>query len=100
MEANRTENALDRVRKERNQRDRLYRDQSRMHPFQWMSVLGEEYGKLCEAVNETYSANPRHPQRGGHENIIREATQVAATAVHIIECIQREEELRTRQVFL
>lgn len=48
-------------------------DESRNHPFEWMSILGEEFGELCEAVNETCFRNGTHPERGGNENIIREA---------------------------
>lgn len=54
------------------------------HPFEWMSILGEEFGELCEAVNETCFMNGKHPERGGDENIIREATQIAAVAIAII----------------
>lgn len=55
------------------------------HPFEWMSILGEEFGELCEAVNETCFMNGKHHERGGDENIIREATQIAAVAIAIIE---------------
>lgn len=54
-------------------------------PFEWMSILGEEYGELCEAVNETFFRNPTHPELGGYEKIIKEASQVAAVAAAIIE---------------
>ena len=54
------------------------------HPFEWMSILGEEFGELCEAVNETCFMNGTHPERGGDENIIREAKQIAAVAIAII----------------
>lgn len=54
------------------------------HPFEWMSILGEEFGELCEAVNETCFMNGKHPERGGDENVIREATQIAAVAMAII----------------
>lgn len=54
-------------------------------PFEWMSILGEEFGELCEAINETFFGNPTHPELGGIEKIITEASQVAAVAVAIIE---------------
>lgn len=54
-------------------------------PFEWMSILGEEFGELCEAINETFFRNPTHPELGGYEKIIKEASQVAAVAVAIIE---------------
>lgn len=83
--AERTEIALAIVKAERQRQDTLWGDKSENHPFEWISILGEEYGELCEAVNETYFKNGTHPERGGYEKIIREATQVAAVAVAIIE---------------
>jgi hypothetical protein len=50
-----------------------------------MAILGEEYGELCEAVNETCYRNAKRPERGGRENIIKEAVHVAAVAVAIVE---------------
>lgn len=87
-----TESALDMVRAERCRQDSLWGDQSGNHPFEWMSILGEEYGELCEAVNETFFKNAAHPDRGGFEKIVKEATQVAAVAVAIIEAVQRNRE--------
>lgn len=83
----RTEAALNLVRAERKRQDGLWGDQSGNHPFQWVSILGEEYGELCEAVNETFFKNGTHPERGGHEKIIKEAVQIAAVAVEIIETL-------------
>lgn len=59
------------------------------HPFEWMSILGEEYGELCEAVNETCFRNGTHPERGGPQRIVEEAVQVAAVAVAIAESAMR-----------
>lgn len=80
-----TENALDMVRAERDRQKSLWGDQSNNHPFEWISILGEEYGELCEAVNETCFQNGTHPERGGRDKIIKEATHIAAVAVEIIE---------------
>ena len=80
-----TENALDMVRAERDRQNSLWGDQSNNHPFEWISILGEEYGELCEAVNETCFQNGTHPERGGRDKIIKEATHIAAVAVEIIE---------------
>lgn len=60
-------------------------DESDNHPFEWMSILGEEYGELCEAVNETFFQNAEKPERGGYDKIIKEASHTAAVAVAIIE---------------
>lgn len=53
--------------------------------FEWMSILGEEFGELCEAINETQFRHPKHPERGGYDNILKEAIQVAAVSTAIAE---------------
>lgn len=65
--------AFEKVISERITQIAKWGDESRNHPFEWMSILGEEFGELCEAVNETCFRNGTHPERGGNENIIREA---------------------------
>lgn len=76
--------AFERVISERIAQIEKWGEESCNHPFEWMSILGEEFGELCEAVNETCFMNGTHPERGGDENIIREATQIAAVAIAII----------------
>jgi NTP pyrophosphatase (non-canonical NTP hydrolase) len=83
--------ALTLVDEERNRQDAKWGDQSGNHPFEWMSILGEEYGELCEAVNETFFQNGDKPERGGLDKIRKEAVQVAAVAVAIIEAIEKQE---------
>ena len=70
---------------ERERQIDLWCDQSGNHPFEWMAILGEEYGELCEAVNETCFQNPKHPERGGKPNIVKEAVHVASVAIAIAE---------------
>lgn len=70
---------------ERERQIDLWGDQSGNHPFEWMAILGEEYGELCEAVNETCFQNPKHPERGGKPNIVKEAVHVASVAIAIAE---------------
>lgn len=70
---------------ERHRQIAKWGDQSSNHLFEWMSILGEEFGELCEAVNETCFRNGTHKERGGHENIVKEVTQVAAVALAIVE---------------
>lgn len=60
---------------------------SSLYLFELMSILGEEFGELCQAVNESCFQKPKHPERGGEEAIVREAVQVAAVAVQVIEVI-------------
>ena len=76
---------------ERERQIDLWGDQSGNHPFEWMAILGEEYGELCEAVNETCFQNPKHPERGGKPNIVKEAVHVAAVAIAIAEAAMKGE---------
>ena len=77
------------VLRERDRQNKKWGDQSGNHPFEWISILGEEFGELCEAVNETYLQNGDKPERGGLEKIRKEAVQVAAVAVAFIEAIDK-----------
>lgn len=86
------ETAIDAVKNERLRQIKKWGVDSDNHPFEWMSILGEEFGELCEAVNETYFKRGVHPERGGYDKIIKEATQVATVAISIIEQIIRQQE--------
>lgn len=81
--------AIDMVLAERKRQDEKWGDQSGNHPFEWMSILGEEYGELCEAVNETCFANAQKKDRGGRLRMLKEAIQVAAVAVAYAEALLR-----------
>ena len=74
------------VRERRKQLD-LWGEQSDNTPYEWMSILGEEFGELCEAVNETYFHNAAHSERGGYNNMYMEAIQVAAVAAAFAESV-------------
>ena len=91
---NRTDQVLNAVCRERERQNDRWGNENGNHPFEWMSILGEEVGELCEAVNETCFQNPKRRQRGGRENIYREAVQVAAVAVAIAEEILRLEDIQ------
>jgi hypothetical protein len=54
-------------------------------PFHIFTALTEEVGELAEAIQETYGSVRRHPDRGGIEPMKKEAIQVAAMAVKILE---------------
>lgn len=84
--------AIEKVISERIRQIQLWGECSNNHPFEWMSILGEEFGELCEAVNETCFKNGVHPELGGQDKIIEEATQVAAVAISIIEQIIKQQE--------
>jgi NTP pyrophosphatase (non-canonical NTP hydrolase) len=56
--------------------------------FEWVSILTEEVGELAEAVNETFfETQNTKKERGGFENILKEAIQVAAVATAIAETV-------------
>lgn len=84
------EAAIEAVTEERKKQVEKWGADSDNHPFEWMSILGEEFGELCEAVNETCFKRGAHPERGGQDKIIKEASQVAAVAVAIIESAMRQ----------
>ena len=96
--SSRREKAVGMVLAERDRQDAKWGAGSRNHPFEWMSILGEEYGELCQAVNESCFINGDHPERGGTENVIKEAAQAAAVAVAFIEqCLAEEEEKKRKK---
>ena len=71
---------------ERQRQDAKWGEQN--HPNEWwLAILGEEFGELSQAVLETHFKNGS--DKGGIENIRREAIQVAAVAIAMIECIDR-----------
>ena len=80
-----TDEVLARVKEERQRQIEKWGANSDNHPFEWMSILGEEFGELCEAVNETCFTHGEHPERGGTYRILNEAIHVAAVAVAIAE---------------
>lgn len=61
-------------------------DQSNRSWGDWSMILGEEYGELCEAMYETaIKTEHSKPELGGLDAIRREAVQVAAVAMAIVE---------------
>ena len=55
--------AIDRIVTERRHQIEKWGADTGNHPFEWMSILGEEVGELCQAINETYFKRPAHPER-------------------------------------
>lgn len=59
-------------------------------PSYWTGILGEEFGELCQAINETVFDNGAAERaKGGYANMRREAVQVAAVAVAFVEYLDR-----------
>lgn len=53
----------------------------------WTGILGEEYGELCQAINETIFYNGT--DKGGYDNMRKEAIHVAAVAIAFVEYLVR-----------
>lgn len=65
--------------------------ESNHYPQYWTGIIGEECGKLCQAVNETVFDNGAEARtKGGYENMRKEAIHVAAVAVAFVECLERK----------
>ena len=85
--------AIEAVIGERRRQIEIWGSKNDASLFEFMSILGEEYGELCEAVNETCFKNPKHLERGGLDNCYKEACHVAAVAVEIMERIEMMREV-------
>lgn len=78
------------VIRERKRQDDKWGEQNH-DPIVWQGILGEEFGELCQAINETHFDNgPEERKKGGYVNMRTEAIQVAAVAVSFIEYLDRE----------
>ena len=84
----RQSNALRLVADERKRQDGLWGEQNHF-PMLWIGILGEEFGELCQAVNESTFTNANKKHLGGYENMLTEAVQVAAVAVSFVEFLDR-----------
>lgn len=81
--------AVNSVTQERLRQDAKWGEQNHEPPF-WMGILGEEFGELCQAVNETvFNNGPVEREKGGYTNMRAEAVQVAAVAVAFVEYLDR-----------
>lgn len=87
----RTDKAISKVIAERARQKSLWADNAVSSDFEWLSILSEEVGELAEAVNETFFKHQKHPERGGKTNIVKEASQVAAVALAIMEYYDDED---------
>jgi len=72
------------VSKERDRQDRLWGEQNH-DPVYWLSILGEEFGEACQAFNNYWFESTSDNLDAYREEII----QVAAVAVEMIECLDR-----------
>lgn len=78
------------VTDERSRQDAKWGEQNHEPPI-WLGILGEEFGELCQAINETVFDNgAEERKKGGYENMRKEAIQIAAVAVAFVECLDRK----------
>lgn len=81
--------AISAVLTERTRQDAKWGEQNH-EPMYWAGILGEEYGELCQAINETvFNNGPEEQKKGGYANMRAEAVQVAAVAVAFVEMLDR-----------
>ncbi|WP_353159321.1 MazG-like family protein [Myroides odoratus] len=76
------ENIFNEIKQERERQDKKWGVQNH-HPFVWLGILGEEVGEVNKAVLD-------HNFDGKTlENYREELIQVAAVAVSMIQCLDR-----------
>ena len=81
-----TNQVLGEVLAERKRQDEKWGEQNH-DPITWLGILVEEVGELAKAIIETVFIS--FGSHGGIGNIRREAIDVAAVAVAIVECLDR-----------
>jgi NTP pyrophosphatase (non-canonical NTP hydrolase) len=83
------------VNAERNRQDNLWGLQR--HDFgEWLGILGEEFGEVCQAINRIHFPNDAKPTDA--DNLYKELIHVAAVAVAIAEHV-KENQLITKGEF-
>jgi len=85
-----TEYYLTQIKAERERQDRKWGEQNH-HPLLWFSIIGEEYGEMCKAFNK-FTEEIQDGESGDFshfDTMQREAIQVAASCVAMLECIDR-----------
>lgn len=78
------EKIIDDVLAERNRQDMKWGEQNH-NAYVWASIIGEEYGEICKAINEFgFDPTPKTEQ-----DIYIEAIQTMASCMAMLECMQR-----------
>lgn len=72
------------VEEERDRQDNKWGEQN--HTYQWTSILGEEYGEVCEAMNRVLFGSNKEKAVA---DLRMELIQCAAVCVAWIECLDR-----------
>jgi len=82
------EKIFEEIRKERRRQYEKWGEQNH-RPLVWTSILGEEYGAVCKEALESNFEMDDVSFRLRLENYRRECIQVAAVAVAMLECLER-----------
>ncbi len=78
------EKIINKVLEERKRQDAKWGEQNHS-AYVWASIIGEEYGEMCKAINEFgFDPTPRREQ-----DIYTEAIQTIASCVAMLECMKR-----------
>ena len=76
---------LSEIAKERTRQDEKFGEQNH-HPLMWFSIIGEEFGEMCKAyIDFTLNDNDSN----FWDAMQREAVQIAACCVAMLECLDR-----------
>lgn len=75
---------IEKVLDERKRQDEKWGVQDHSAPV-WATIIGEEYGEMCKAINE-YGFSPT---RKTEDEIYTEAIQTMASCMAMLECIER-----------
>jgi len=79
------------IKEERKRQDSKWGIQNH-HPLEWLPILGEEVGEVNKAVLETYFFDGFN--KNNYQDYRKELIQVAAVAVSMIECLDRNGSIR------
>lgn len=75
---------MHKVLAERNRQDAKWGEQNHAAPV-WGMIIGEEYGEMCQAINEFgFSPTPET-----EEQICTEAIHTMASCMAMLECMER-----------
>lgn len=79
---------FDQISLERDLQDKKWGEQNH-DPILWCAILGEEVGEVQKSALEARFANSPHPFQRLMKEYREELIQVAAVAVSMIECLDR-----------
>lgn len=79
---------IEKVLEERERQDKKWGEQNHTAHV-WGTIIGEEYGEMCKAINE-FGFNPT---RETEDEIYTEAIHTMASCMAMLECVERMREL-------